>query len=153
MAISGCAASSKTFYANPAKVQDTQLCRTYLEAAKKYDAQLAADTGKEAASRGLTLEKCQSRVATEDGVILASILIGTAVGVGVACRNGCGSGGGYTAPSYNAYGNGTDYDCAGGPGDGPYYVQGPFRLTGPDTYRLDADYDGIACEPFDDRGA
>jgi hypothetical protein len=31
--LSGYAASTKTFYANPAKVRDTQLCRTYLEAA------------------------------------------------------------------------------------------------------------------------
>lgn len=39
-----------------------------------------------------------------------------------------------------------DYDCAGGSGDGPYYVSGPFRVVGRDHYRLDADHDGIACE-------
>jgi hypothetical protein len=39
-----------------------------------------------------------------------------------------------------------DYDCAGGSGDGPYYVSGPFRVVGKDHYRLDADHDGIACE-------
>jgi hypothetical protein len=39
-----------------------------------------------------------------------------------------------------------DYDCAGGSGDGPYYVSGPFRVVGTDHYRLDADHDGIACE-------
>lgn len=42
--------------------------------------------------------------------------------------------------------NVSDYDCAGGSGDGPYYVSGPFRVVGNDHYRLDADHDGIACE-------
>jgi hypothetical protein len=40
----------------------------------------------------------------------------------------------------------SDYDCAGGSGNGPYYVSGPFRVVGTDHYRLDADHDGIACE-------
>jgi hypothetical protein len=42
--------------------------------------------------------------------------------------------------------NVSDYDCAGGSGDGPYYVSGPFKVVGRDHYRLDADKDGIACE-------
>lgn len=42
--------------------------------------------------------------------------------------------------------NVSDYDCAGGSGNGPYYVQGPVRIVGNDHYRLDADGDGIACE-------
>jgi hypothetical protein len=42
--------------------------------------------------------------------------------------------------------NVSDYDCAGGRGNGPYYVSGPFRVVGRDHYRLDADHDGIACE-------
>ncbi|HMJ37054.1 MAG TPA: excalibur calcium-binding domain-containing protein [Baekduia sp.] len=42
--------------------------------------------------------------------------------------------------------NVSDYDCAGGSGNGPYYVSGPFRVVGSDHYRLDADHDGIACE-------
>jgi hypothetical protein len=42
--------------------------------------------------------------------------------------------------------NVSDYDCAGGSGNGPYYVSGPFRVVGKDHYRLDADHDGIACE-------
>lgn len=42
----------------------------------------------------------------------------------------------------NAY----DYDCAGGSGNGPYYVSGPFRVVGTDRHRLDSDHDGIACE-------
>jgi hypothetical protein len=42
--------------------------------------------------------------------------------------------------------NVSDYDCAGGSGNGPYYVQGPVRIVGNDHYRLDADGDGVACE-------
>lgn len=148
--LSGCAASSKTFYASPAKVKDTQLCRTFLEAAEKGDQQFAYDTAQEAGRRGLTLEECQNKVATENGVLVATALVATAVGVGIACQNGC-SGGGYS-PSY-ASSAGTDYDCAGGPGNGPYFVQGPFRLNGPDIYGLDADHDGIACEPYQDFGS
>lgn len=40
----------------------------------------------------------------------------------------------------------SDYDCAGGSGNGPEYVEGPVRVTGSDPYRLDADHDGIGCE-------
>ena len=40
----------------------------------------------------------------------------------------------------------SDVDCAGGNGNGPVYVRGPIRVVGPDTYRLDRDGDGIACE-------
>lgn len=39
-----------------------------------------------------------------------------------------------------------DYDCAGGSGNGPYYVEGPIRVVGDDHYRLDSDHDGTACE-------
>ena len=42
--------------------------------------------------------------------------------------------------------NVSDYDCAGGSGNGPYYVRGPIRVVGSDHYRLDADGDGVACE-------
>jgi len=42
--------------------------------------------------------------------------------------------------------NASDYDCAGGSGNGPYYVRGPIRVVGPDHYDLDRDRDGIACE-------
>jgi len=44
--------------------------------------------------------------------------------------------------------NVSDYDCAGGSGNGPYYVRGPFRVVGTDHYRLDSDHDGIACESY-----
>lgn len=40
----------------------------------------------------------------------------------------------------------SDVDCAGGSGNGPYYVRGPVRVVGWDEYKLDRDGDGIACE-------
>jgi hypothetical protein len=39
----------------------------------------------------------------------------------------------------------SDYDCAGGSGNGPYYT-GPVRVIGYDQYGLDRDGDGWACE-------
>ena len=40
----------------------------------------------------------------------------------------------------------SDYDCAGGNGNGPGYVQGTVTVVGPDEYGLDADGDGYGCE-------
>lgn len=40
----------------------------------------------------------------------------------------------------------SDVDCAGGSGNGPYYVQGPIKVIGTDRYHLDADGNGIGCE-------
>jgi PASTA domain len=40
-----------------------------------------------------------------------------------------------------------DYDCAGGSGNGPNYVQGTVRVVGPDEFDLDGDGDGLGCEP------
>ena len=39
----------------------------------------------------------------------------------------------------------SDYDCAGGSGDGPKYT-GPVRVNGSDPYDLDRDGDGKACD-------
>jgi hypothetical protein len=39
----------------------------------------------------------------------------------------------------------SDYDCAGGSGDGPYYT-GRVEVVGVDHYGLDRDGDGVACE-------
>jgi hypothetical protein len=39
-----------------------------------------------------------------------------------------------------------DYDCAGGSGNGPNYVQGTVRVVGPDEFDLDRDGDGWGCE-------
>lgn len=41
--------------------------------------------------------------------------------------------------------NASDYDCAGGTGDGPLYT-GRVDVLGVDHYGLDADGDGIGCE-------
>jgi FKBP-type peptidyl-prolyl cis-trans isomerase len=41
--------------------------------------------------------------------------------------------------------NASDYDCAGGSGDGPEYT-GPVHVVGSDHYGLDSDGDGYACE-------
>ena len=40
----------------------------------------------------------------------------------------------------------SDVDCAGGSGNGPAYVEGPVQVIGSDTYELDRDGDGIACD-------
>jgi hypothetical protein len=60
-----------------------------------------------------------------------------------------GGGGGGCDPSYAGAcldPNASDYDCAGGSGDGPLYVQGPISVVGDDHYGLDSDGDGVACE-------
>jgi hypothetical protein len=58
---------------------------------------------------------------------------------------------GSTLPYYaNVFNLPGDYDCAGGIGDGPNYVQGPVRLAGADVYRLDANGNGIGCEQGDE---
>lgn len=119
-------------------------CRTYLEAARNGQQRFAGDVAREAVRRGLTLEECQNKVATENGVLIATALVGTAIGVGIACSNGC-SGGGYSAPYYR----GADWDCAGGPGDGPNYQHGPVHVPWNDPYDLDRDGDGIGCEAED----
>ena len=41
--------------------------------------------------------------------------------------------------------NASDYDCAGGTGDGPFYT-GRVIVVGPDVFGLDRDNDGIGCE-------
>jgi len=41
--------------------------------------------------------------------------------------------------------NASDYDCAGGSGNGPYYT-GKVRVIGPDVFGLDRDGDGWGCE-------
>lgn len=50
-------------------------------------------------------------------------------------------------PSYSGCLNpkASDYDCAGGSGNGPYYT-GRVRVLGPDVFGLDRDGDGWGCE-------
>jgi resuscitation-promoting factor RpfB len=42
----------------------------------------------------------------------------------------------------------SDVDCAGGNGNGPAYVHGTVQVVGKDIYGLDADHDGLGCEPY-----
>jgi hypothetical protein len=42
--------------------------------------------------------------------------------------------------------NAVDYDCAGGSGNGPRYVDGPIRVRPPDPFDLDREGDGWGCE-------
>jgi endonuclease YncB( thermonuclease family) len=39
-----------------------------------------------------------------------------------------------------------DYDCAGGGGDGPNFVEGPIQVRRPDPFRLDSNHNGTGCE-------
>ena len=144
LGISACAVTPKSFYENPTAAKDTALCRAILETT---DDAFRQDAFTEATRRGISIEKCQNLVAMETAAIVGIAAVATGVAVVAACSNGC------AAPSYRPasyYSRGPDYDCAGGGGDGPLFVQGPFRLTGPDIYGLDRDGDGIACEPFDE---
>lgn len=67
-------------------------------------------------------------------------------------RGGSGGGGGGSSdcdPNYEGYcldPNASDYDCAGGSGDGPKYVPVTVTVVGTDHYGLDADNDGLGCE-------
>lgn len=50
-------------------------------------------------------------------------------------------------PSYSGClkADASDYDCAGGSGNGPYYT-GKINVTGSDVFDLDRDNDGWGCE-------
>lgn len=61
--------------------------------------------------------------------------------------DGGGSGGSGCTPGYSpCLPPMSDYDCAGGAGNGPGYADGPIYVTGSDPYDLDSDGDGVACE-------
>lgn len=66
--------------------------------------------------------------------------------VGSAPSTGGGGGGGCTAGYSPCLPPMSDYDCAGGAGNGPGYANGPVYVTGSDPYDLDSDGDGVACE-------
>jgi hypothetical protein len=56
-----------------------------------------------------------------------------------------GTGGGCTGGYSPCLPPASDYDCAGGSGDGPEYT-GTVTVTGSDPYGLDGDGDGVGCE-------
>jgi hypothetical protein len=145
-----CAASPKTFYADPSSVKDTTLCRTFLDAARAGQNQFAHDTAVEAGRRGLTLEECQNKVNSENAVIAGVAVVAVGAAAVAACSGGgCG---GYSS-SQSSYAASTDYDCWGGGGDGPYFVRGPVQVGWNDPHDLDRDGDGVGCEPYGDLGA
>lgn len=58
-----------------------------------------------------------------------------------------GGGGGGCTPGYSpCLAPASDYDCAGGSGDGPRYVEGVVEVDGADIYDLDRDGDGLGCD-------
>jgi hypothetical protein len=60
---------------------------------------------------------------------------------------GGGGGGDNCTPGYSpCLPPASDYDCAGGSGNGPEYVYGVVQVTGSDPYGLDSDGDGLGCE-------
>jgi hypothetical protein len=63
-------------------------------------------------------------------------------------HHGSGGGGGSNCdPNYSGClnPNASDYDCAGGSGNGPYYT-GKVYVYGNDRFDLDRDGDGVACD-------
>ena len=84
-----------------------------------------------------------SKVQTSDVITTAPVTQVTKIGTYVAPKPNC-------DPNYsggcvpNVYPS--DVDCAGGSGNGPYYVAGPVYVIGSDRYGLDRDGDGVACE-------
>lgn len=66
----------------------------------------------------------------------------TSIGTYVVPKSNCDPN--YTGCAPNVWPS--DVDCAGGSGNGPYYVQGPVNVIGVDRYGLDRDGDGVACE-------
>jgi hypothetical protein len=72
-----------------------------------------------------------------------------AAGAGAGAGGGSSGGGSHCDPNYSGAcldPNASDYDCAGGGGDGPRFVQGPVRVVGSDHFRLDGNGDGTGCE-------
>ena len=80
------------------------------------------------------------RLSTETGVVPAVESIEVRKVEAAPVKQNC-------HPSYSGClrPNASDYDCAGGSGNGPYYT-GPVQVIGPDVFGLDRDGDGWGCE-------
>ena len=92
----------------------------------------------------------QKLIAQLAATVLCAIALGGCNG-GVDPANGSSSGGSGSGCDPNYKGacldpNASDYDCAGGSGNGPKYVEGPVQVVGSDTYGLDRDGDGTGCD-------
>lgn len=99
--LSGCAASSATFYADPGSISNTQLCRTLRNTDAGAEPVFAADLRRAVEMRGLSDASCHELVSKQNGTIAAATVIGVAV-VGLASRSnnvgvGVGVGVGYDA--------------------------------------------------------
>jgi len=71
----------------------------------------------------------------------------TNVVYGTTSSTGGGGGSGSCTPGYSpCLPPMSDYDCAGGGGDGPGFANGPIYVTGSDPYNLDGNGDGVGCE-------
>jgi hypothetical protein len=80
-------------------------------------------------------------------VVLAALLVTLAV-ASVGCAGESASRAGGCDPSYKGGcldPTASDYDCAGGSGDGPRYT-GRVEVVGSDPFGLDADGDGVGCQ-------
>lgn len=139
--LAGCSGSlsQSKFYDDPSASADTFLCKGFYET---DDIQFKADIAAELTKRGLTPADCEEKISAHNTAMVGMALVGSAAAIAIAANSG--SGGSYSAPAM-----GVDYDCAGGTGDGPYYVYSPRWVGTYDPYHLDADKDGWGCEATD----
>jgi hypothetical protein len=84
----------------------------------------------------------QTQVSTETRTVKPPSTSSTSAAPPPASTSNCDPS--YTGGCLNP--NSPDYDCAGGTGDGPDYVQGPIQVVGDDHYGLDSNGDGVACQ-------
>lgn len=114
--LAGCAVSPKTFYADPTKPNDTELCRLAFD--QNADPQFRQDVANELVRRGVTTQTCQSKITTQNAIGVAAVLIGVTTAAVIACRNNAcaGGGGGYT-PTATSAASGYDWDYLPGNGE------------------------------------
>ena len=100
-----------------------------IKARQAHRAQLAARRRRQARERQAKAEETEA-IATEEEA------------ASEAAGSGCDSN--YSGACLDPYSS--DYDCDGGSGDGPDYT-GTVTVVGEDHYGLDANANGVGCEP------
>ena len=92
----------------------------------------------------LKVLKKRALLALAGGALLVAGCGGVATGVDAGSDGG---GGGGCNANYSGCldANASDYDCAGGSGNGPMYT-GSVSVIGYDEYGLDRDGDGTGCD-------